>query len=34
MVKSRVRDKYGVELEEEVLFLGEWTDWESREGAA
>jgi UDP-N-acetylmuramate dehydrogenase len=28
-VKARVREKFGVELEEEVLFLGDWSGWKS-----
>jgi UDP-N-acetylmuramate dehydrogenase len=28
--KSQVFDKFGVMLEEEVLFLGDWSGWEKR----
>lgn len=28
--RSKVFDKYGVELEEEVLYLGDWSNWEQR----
>ncbi|HLO97349.1 MAG TPA: UDP-N-acetylmuramate dehydrogenase [Fimbriimonas sp.] len=28
LVKQRVNEKYGVELEEEVLYLGDWSDYQ------
>ena len=28
--KAAVRDKFGVELEEEVLFLGDWSGWDEK----
>jgi len=28
-VNARVSEKYGVRLEEEALYLGDWSDWES-----
>ena len=27
MVRARVRQKFGVTLEEEVLYFGDWSDW-------
>lgn len=28
LAKERVMDKFGVEIEEEALYLGDWSDWE------
>jgi UDP-N-acetylmuramate dehydrogenase len=32
LAKRRVREAYGVEIEEEVLYLGDWSGWEEEAG--
>lgn len=30
LAKSKVRDEFGVEIEEEVLYIGDWSDWDRK----
>jgi UDP-N-acetylenolpyruvoylglucosamine reductase len=27
LAKTQVMDKFGVEIEEEALYIGDWSDW-------